>query len=139
MLAGNALDNKSNGVKCSATHTRPRRSSFCKNFFFQGLLPHLNPIIPLSRPVGSANPHHLTTSQENDNNIIMGQAIRAMKYDRTANECNAIPGLTFHGRQLQWHRLDDGVMGGKSETVHSCSTSDDLKCRTDQYRRWRIL
>ena len=56
----------------------------------------------------------------------MGQAIRAMKYDRTANECNAIPGLTFHGRQLQWHRLDDGVMGGKSETVHSCSTSDDL-------------
>jgi len=48
----------------------------------------------------------------------MGQAVRLMKYDRAANEAAAIPALQFAGMPLKWHRLDDGVMGGKSETVH---------------------
>lgn len=52
----------------------------------------------------------------------MGQVIRAARYDRAANEKNAIPSLKFLGRTLNWHRLDDGVMGGQSETVHSSST-----------------
>ncbi|KAL3782727.1 hypothetical protein ACHAW5_006723 [Stephanodiscus triporus] len=53
----------------------------------------------------------------------MGQAIRAVKYDRAANERNAIPSLKFIGRTLTWHRLDDGVMGGMSETLHSSTDS----------------
>ncbi|KAL9184288.1 hypothetical protein ACHAXT_002374 [Thalassiosira profunda] len=49
----------------------------------------------------------------------MGQVIRATRYDRAANERNAVPSLNLLGRALRWHRLDDGVMGGQSETVHS--------------------
>lgn len=48
----------------------------------------------------------------------MGQAVRLMKYDRAANEANAIPALQWAGHPMKWHRLDDGVMGGQSETVH---------------------
>ena len=57
----------------------------------------------------------------------MGQVMRMMSYDRAANEQNAVPGLAFLGKTLKWHRLDDGVMGGRSETVHSfqSSTADD--------------
>eukprot|EP00571_Detonula_confervacea_P016276 CAMPEP_0172299568 /NCGR_PEP_ID=MMETSP1058-20130122/1844_1 /TAXON_ID=83371 /ORGANISM="Detonula confervacea, Strain CCMP 353" /LENGTH=206 /DNA_ID=CAMNT_0013009059 /DNA_START=124 /DNA_END=744 /DNA_ORIENTATION=- len=51
----------------------------------------------------------------------MGQVIRAGRYDRAANERNAIPSLELLGHNLKWHRLDDGVMGGQSETVHSSS------------------
>jgi len=49
----------------------------------------------------------------------MGQAVRVMKYDRAANEASAIPALNMLGKSLSWYRLDDGVMGGQSETVHS--------------------
>lgn len=55
--------------------------------------------------------------------IIMGQLFRVMSYDREANERNAIPGLKFLGHPLKWHRLDDGVMGGRSETHHSVEES----------------
>lgn len=48
----------------------------------------------------------------------MGQAVRIMKYDRSANEAAAIPALQWAGTSLKWFRLDDGVMGGQSETVH---------------------
>lgn len=48
----------------------------------------------------------------------MGQAVRLIKYDRAANEANAIPVLQWAGNPMKWHRLDDGVMGGRSETVH---------------------
>ncbi|KAL3778813.1 hypothetical protein HJC23_009846 [Cyclotella cryptica] len=44
--------------------------------------------------------------------------MRIMSYDRAANERNAIPGLKLLGKPLQWYRLDDGVMGGQSETLH---------------------
>ena len=43
--------------------------------------------------------------------------MRAMSYDRSLNEKNAIQALDFVGSNLRWHRLDDGVMGGKSETI----------------------
>eukprot|EP00578_Thalassiosira_sp_NH16_P022971 CAMPEP_0181085422 /NCGR_PEP_ID=MMETSP1071-20121207/5222_1 /TAXON_ID=35127 /ORGANISM="Thalassiosira sp., Strain NH16" /LENGTH=205 /DNA_ID=CAMNT_0023167225 /DNA_START=57 /DNA_END=674 /DNA_ORIENTATION=+ len=56
----------------------------------------------------------------------MGQIIRAARYDRGANERNAVPTLEFLGNELNWHRLDDGVMGGQSETVHSCTNTGEL-------------
>ena len=49
----------------------------------------------------------------------MGQVLRIMAYDRAANERNAIQGLKLLGQNLKWHRLDDGVMGGQSETLHN--------------------
>jgi hypothetical protein len=49
----------------------------------------------------------------------MGQILRIMAYDRAANERNAVEGLRLAGKTMKWHRLDDGVMGGQSETVHS--------------------
>jgi hypothetical protein len=49
----------------------------------------------------------------------MGQSmVRIMKYDRAANERNAVPALRLAGNSLDWFRLDDGVMGGQSETHH---------------------
>jgi len=48
----------------------------------------------------------------------MGQAMRMAKYDRASNEANAVPVLDFLNQKLKWHRLDDGVMGGRSETFH---------------------
>lgn len=55
----------------------------------------------------------------------MGQAVRIVKYDRAENERNAIPALTMdllnqEAAPLKWHRLDDGVMGGQSESLHAC-------------------
>lgn len=51
--------------------------------------------------------------------FLMGQILRIMAYDRSANERNAIQGLKLLDKTLKWHRLDDGVMGGQSETLHS--------------------
>mmetsp|Transcript_7745 Transcript_7745/g.13174 ORF Transcript_7745/g.13174 Transcript_7745/m.13174 type:complete len:223 (-) Transcript_7745:82-750(-) len=51
--------------------------------------------------------------------LFMGQIFRIMSYDRAANERNAIQGLKVLDKSLKWHRLDDGVMGGQSETLHS--------------------
>jgi hypothetical protein len=51
----------------------------------------------------------------------MGQAMRMIKYDRAGNLANAVPALEFQGTPLEWHRLDDGVMGGRSETVHQAA------------------
>ena len=33
--------------------------------------------------------------------------------------------LNLLGHTLKWHRLDDGVMGGQSETLHASSTDTD--------------
>lgn len=41
-----------------------------------------------------------------------------MAYDRKANEANAKLALSLLGDDLSWFRLDDGVMGGRSETLH---------------------
>jgi len=65
----------------------------------------------------------------------MGQAMRMYRYDRDENERNAIEGLAIQGEggaatstsrstsTFEWHRLDDGVMGGRSETVHRTNPS----------------
>jgi hypothetical protein len=55
----------------------------------------------------------------------MGQAVRLMRYDRAGNEAAALPALELLGQGLKWFRLDDGVMGGQSETAHS-SEKDGL-------------
>eukprot|EP00545_Synedropsis_sp_CCMP1620_P007923 CAMPEP_0119015630 /NCGR_PEP_ID=MMETSP1176-20130426/11331_1 /TAXON_ID=265551 /ORGANISM="Synedropsis recta cf, Strain CCMP1620" /LENGTH=214 /DNA_ID=CAMNT_0006968939 /DNA_START=173 /DNA_END=817 /DNA_ORIENTATION=- len=49
----------------------------------------------------------------------MGQAVRIMRYDRAGNEAVAVSALELLGQDLKWFRLDDGVMGGQSETTHS--------------------
>lgn len=56
----------------------------------------------------------------------MGQAVRLMQYDRAANLRSAIPVLQWEEHAMKWHRLDDGVMGGKSETLHQ--TAQDGLC-----------
>lgn len=61
----------------------------------------------------------------------MGQAVRIIKYDRAENERNAIPALKMNllnqeAAELKWHRLDDGVMGGQSESLHACSKDGSL-------------
>lgn len=60
-----------------------------------------------------------TFFQRNRNNkdTNMGNVTRAMSYSVSKNEKNAIPVLELSGNQLKWFRLDDGVMGGQSETV----------------------
>jgi hypothetical protein len=59
--------------------------------------------------------------EEKEKGPKMGQAIRMVQYDRTANERNAVHALNFvHQQGLHWYRLDDGVMGGQSSTTHSC-------------------
>eukprot|EP00547_Thalassionema_nitzschioides_P008745 CAMPEP_0194224102 /NCGR_PEP_ID=MMETSP0156-20130528/36672_1 /TAXON_ID=33649 /ORGANISM="Thalassionema nitzschioides, Strain L26-B" /LENGTH=209 /DNA_ID=CAMNT_0038955517 /DNA_START=47 /DNA_END=676 /DNA_ORIENTATION=+ len=49
----------------------------------------------------------------------MGQMMRMMSYDRAGNEAAAVTALNLIEKDLQWFRLDDGVMGGRSETIHS--------------------
>jgi len=44
-----------------------------------------------------------------------------IKYDRASNVRNAIPALNIMDTALSWYRLDDGVMGGQSQTTHSSS------------------
>lgn len=48
----------------------------------------------------------------------MGQAMRTMTYDRASNERQARPALKIATTSLKWYRLDDGVMGGQSESQH---------------------
>lgn len=43
--------------------------------------------------------------------------MRSMKYDRASNVANAVPfNLELNGSKLNFYRLDDGVMGGLSNT-----------------------
>jgi len=53
--------------------------------------------------------------------------MRMMSYDRAANEAAAVTALDLLGQELQWFRLDDGVMGGRSETVLHSSDDTGLK------------
>ena len=52
----------------------------------------------------------------------MGNIVRMVKYDRAANVANAITSLQLLNHDLKWHRLDDGVMGGRSETILTTTT-----------------
>lgn len=63
---------------------------------------------------------------------MMGNIIRMARYDRAGNMAAAIPALDFAGGGassnsnplvLKWYRLDDGVMGGRSETHHESISS----------------
>jgi hypothetical protein len=58
---------------------------------------------------------------------VMGNIMRMAAYDRAGNMQNAVPSTIFLGSPdaLKWHRLDDGVMGGQSETQH-CDESGVL-------------
>ena len=47
-----------------------------------------------------------------------------MTYDRAGNISNAVTALDLFGSNLKWFRLDDGVMGGKSETTHKIMNDD---------------
>lgn len=49
----------------------------------------------------------------------MGQAMRMVKYDRAANERNAVSALKMASHSLSWYKLDDPVMGGQSHTEHT--------------------
>ena len=69
----------------------------------------------------------------------MGQAISSADRARRARkEClrqsiqaqigdkpNAIPSLQFLGHTMKWHRLDDTVVGGMSQTTHSSTIDGD--------------
>ena len=48
----------------------------------------------------------------------MGQAIRMMNYTQSKNISNAtpIPSLVINNAPLSFYKLDDGVMGGQSQT-----------------------
>jgi len=47
----------------------------------------------------------------------MGQVIRMMNYDRAGNMASAVSTkLSLNDAKLVFHRLDDGVMGGRSNT-----------------------
>ena len=62
----------------------------------------------------------------------MGQALRSMKtmlaYSQTSNKQNAVAssGLRLGATSLRWYRLDDGVMGGQSETRHRGAPGDGI-------------
>lgn len=56
----------------------------------------------------------------------MGNITRMATYDRAANVANAITSLNLLGQELKWHRLDDGVMGGRSETALQVCTTTGL-------------
>jgi hypothetical protein len=84
-----------------------------------GQLTFLLTLLLLASATGQRKtPFWKSFTRKNNNQQDMGQAVRLMKYDRATNEANAIPVLQWAGNPMKWHRLDDGVMGGRSETVH---------------------
>jgi hypothetical protein len=50
-----------------------------------------------------------------------------MSYSISKNEQNAISALEFNGTPLSWFRLDDGVMGGQSETAAHVAKDGSLR------------
>lgn len=73
-------------------------------------------LLPFS---GTASPRWWNRLKSRNQEEGMGQIVRVMRYDRAGNEAAAIQALNLLGEGLNWFRLDDGVMGGQSETVHS--------------------
>lgn len=58
-----------------------------------------------------------TSNNSNLTDHTMGQAIRMMNYDRAGNMASAVSTkLSLNDAKLVFHRLDDGVMGGRSNT-----------------------
>lgn len=82
---------------------------FFYNFNFISLVEAKNSSIPLLTPILKGFKKQ------------MGNVIRMIRYDHTINQKNAVSALNFiddQQQQLKWFRLDDGVMGGQSETNH---------------------
>ena len=64
----------------------------------------------------------------------MGQAVRMMSYSQSKNMSNKtlIPSLVINNAPLSFYKLDDGVMGGQSQThldqllsISTCSEDDN--------------
>lgn len=51
---------------------------------------------------------------------------RTMSYDQRAHQGEAVSALKLDSTLLQWSRLDDGVMGGKSQTIHHADNHGSL-------------
>lgn len=51
----------------------------------------------------------------------MGQILRAVMYDHCTED--SVPALEIGGTPLNWYHLDDGVMGGKSQTTLTTSAA----------------
>ena len=96
------------------------------------LLASLSLSAPSPRSLSTLVRHHLTSwkrthnmgGQEEAAAMPKGQRVR---YDRLSNERNAVSALQFLNAQqpLEWFRLDDGVMGGQSETRHYVNNNNN--------------
>lgn len=111
--------------KCESSSSAPGRSLLGRNNFWSKLF------APRNRKTAKRTDDEEGESQ-GDKKENMGQAMRIVKYDRAENEKNAIPALNLlvDGESeavLNWHRLDDGVMGGQSESLHSCLDDGSLQ------------
>jgi hypothetical protein len=64
----------------------------------------------------------------------MGQAIRMMSYSQSKNIASTIPTpfLTLNGAPLSFFNLDDGVMGGQSQTHIHQLLSKSVQVPSDQ-------
>lgn len=116
-----------------------------KNFHLFVTVVFLAPVLLLSGPgrqnsflVAAAESQSTPTATSNNNTpkkrtgwfskLKMGnQVTRAMTYSIAKNERNAISVLEFHGKPLSWFRLDDGVMGGQSESSMTALIAEDGK------------
>ena len=65
----------------------------------------------------------MSNSRDTSRPAGMGQALKSMRtaatYSMSANKQNAVPSMHLGATPLRWYRLDDGVMGGQSETRHA--------------------
>lgn len=60
--------------------------------------------------------------------------MRTMKYDRAANVANAVPfNLKLNGSKLNFYRLDDGVMGGLS------NTHQDILLQSSKFQDFQLV
>ena len=80
-------------------------------------------IIVWLQKVSSAKNNIFSVIQRKVQSSPMGNIVRMAKYDRAANMANAITALQLLNHDLKWHRLDDGVMGGRSETTLQTDTT----------------
>ena len=66
---------------------------------------------------------NMSNSRDTSRPAGMGQALKSMRtaatYSMSANKQNAVASMHLGATPLRWYRLDDGVMGGQSETRHA--------------------
>ena len=89
-----------------------------KNFVILALLPlYLNLLSLFLDNQSCCRPFAAAEATNKMGNTVK-QITRAASYSIAKNEQCSISVLEFHGKPLSWFRLDDGVMGGLSETLH---------------------